>query len=315
MSRPPILVCANLPSAVTDDLGTDHELVPLEQLTDARFAARAAEFEILLTNGEGTVSADLINALPHLQLIADFGVGYDGIDVVAAREHGVRVTHTPDVLTDDVADLALGLLLATARRIPAAHRFATSGAWSHQSFPWTTRVSGARLGIVGMGRIGAAVARRAEGFSMPTRYCSRHPHPGSGLTHEPDLVRLASWADMLVVCVPGGADTANLIDAEVLDALGPAGFLVNVARGSVVDTAALLDALEQGRLAGAGLDVLAGEPEVDPRLRDRDDVVITPHMASATTRTRAAMAELVVRNVRAHEAGSVLPTPIPESAG
>jgi lactate dehydrogenase-like 2-hydroxyacid dehydrogenase len=293
-----------------DALRQNHEVVDFHSLSAAEFAARAPEFEVLLTNGEDTVPRERIQALPALGLIANFGVGYDGIDLQAAADHDVQVSNTPDVLTDDVADLAMGLLLAASRQIPAAQRFLESGAWAGGGFTWTRKVSGSRLGIVGMGRIGEAIARRASAFDMPIRYFSRSPKPAVPHGFEPSLIELAAWADALVVCVPGGKETKGLINAEILRALGPQGFLVNVGRGPVVDEAALIRALQAGELGGAGLDVFTDEPQVPEQLQGLPNVVLTPHIGSATWQTRKAMSELVVENVRAFERGHRLATPV-----
>lgn len=306
----PLLRHAPLPEMLLETLGQDHEIVDFHSLSAAEFAARASEFEVLLTNGEDTVTGERIQSLPALGLIANFGVGYDGIDLQAAREHGVQVTNTPDVLTDDVADLAMGLLLAASRQIPAAQRFLESGAWASGGYTWTRKVSGSRLGIVGMGRIGEAIARRASAFDMPIRYFSRSHKPKLPYGFEPSLVELATWADALIVCVPGGKETNGLISTEILRALGPQGVLVNVGRGTVVDESALIHALQAGELGGAGLDVFTDEPRVPEQLQGLPNVVLTPHIGSATWQTRKAMSELVVENVRAFEEGLRLATPV-----
>lgn len=308
--RIPLLQHAPLPDLLLDTLRQDHEIVDFHTLSAAEFAARASEFEVLMTNGEDTVTRERIQSLPALGLIANFGVGYDGIDLEAARDQGVQVSNTPYVLTDDVADLAIGLLLATSRQIPAAQHFLESGAWADCGYTWTRKVSGSRLGIVGMGRIGEAIARRASAFDMPIRYFSRHPKPDLPHRFEPSLVELARWADALTVCVPGGTETNGLINTEILRALGPRGILINVGRGSVVDEAALIRLLHAGELGGAGLDVFNDEPRVPRELQGLPNVVLTPHMASATWQTREAMSKLVVENVRAFERGQRLATPV-----
>ena len=308
--RTPLLQHAPLPEMLLETLRQDHEIVDFHTLSAAEFAARASEFEVLMTNGEDTVTRERIQSLPALGLIANFGVGYDGIDLQAAHEHGVQISNTPDVLTDDVADLAIGLLLAASRQIPAAQQFLESGAWVDGGYSWTRKVSGSRLGIVGMGRIGQAIARRASAFDMPIRYFSRHLKPALPHGFEPSLVELATWADALIVCVPGGKETNGLINTGILRALGPRGFLVNVGRGSVVDEAALIRVLNAGELGGAGLDVFADEPGVPKELQGLPNVVLTPHMGSATWQTREAMSELVVENVRAFERGQRLATPV-----
>ena len=245
------------------------------------------------------------------------GVGYDGIDVAAAKARGVVVTHTPDVLNDDVADLAIGLMLCAARQLPAADRYVRAVQWQRSGpMPLARKLSGARVGLVGMGRIGQAIAQRAAGFNMTIAYTARNPRPALPYAYWPSAEALAEVSDFLVVITPGGAATRKLIDAKVLAALGrssPAkGILVNVARGSVVDEAALIDALEQGVIAGAGLDVFENEPHVPERLRALPQVVLSPHIGSATGQTRQAMADLAFDNLHAKFSGQPLPTPVPE---
>lgn len=260
----------------------------------------------IIGGGSMRVDAATIAALPALRLIAVHGVGYDRIDVAAAAAHGVAVTTTPDTLTDDVADLAVGLMLATERRIAANDRALRAGEWH---VPLTRRFSGRRVGIVGLGRIGGAVAHRLTGFGADIAYSARNAKavPWRFL---PDPVALAAFADILIVTAPGGGGTRHLIDAAVLDALGPAGVLVNVARGSLVDQDALITALLAGRLGGAGLDVFADEPEVPAALLSLDTVVLSPHQGSATHEARAAMAALVLANIDAVLAGRPPVTPV-----
>jgi lactate dehydrogenase-like 2-hydroxyacid dehydrogenase len=243
------------------------------------------------------------------------GVGYDGVDVAAAKARGVLVTHTPNVLNDDVADLAIGLMLCAARQLPAADRYVREGHWSGGPMPLARKMSGARLGLVGMGRIGQAIAQRALAFGMSIAYTSRNPRPEVNYRYLPSATALAAESDFLVLITPGGAGTRKMINAEVLAALGKGagqGILVNVARGSVVDEAALIDALERGVIAGAGLDVFENEPQVPERLRQLPHVVLTPHIGSATGATRQAMADLAFNNLKAHFAGQPLLSPVPE---
>ena len=256
------------------------------------------EFVALATTAKFGADAALIAALPNLQVISSFGVGFETIDLEAAKRRGIRVSTTPDVLTDCVADLAFTLILDVARGTPAADRFVRRGDWLRGNFPIMTRVSGKKLGIVGLGRIGGAIAKRGGGFDMEIRYHNRNRIDGSRYTYEPSLLELARWADFLVVAAAGGASTQRLISREVLDALGPDGFLINIARGSVVDEAALVEALESKRIAGAGLDVFENEPNVPERLLELDNAVLLPHIASATKETRQAMAELATDNLR-----------------
>jgi lactate dehydrogenase-like 2-hydroxyacid dehydrogenase len=247
------------------------------------------------------------------------GVGYDGIDVAAAKARGVVVTHTPGVLNDDVADLAIGLMLCAARQLPAADRYVREGRWPSGPMPLARKMSGARLGLVGMGRIAQAIATRAAAFGMPIAYTARSAKPGLPYSYLPTPAALAAQSDFLMVITPGGAGTRKLINAEVLAALGSSsphkGILINVARGSVVDEAALIDALEQGVIAGAALDVFEDEPRVPERLRALPQVVLAPHIGSATQATRQAMADLAFGNLREHFAGRPLLSPVPECQG
>ena len=278
----------------------------------AVFAELAPKIVGIAAGGESTVSRALLEQLPNLKVVSVFGVGYDGIDVKAAVGRGVMVTHTPGVLTDDVADLAMGLVLAVSRQIPQADQHIRHGRWSQGPMPLGRKVSGSRMGIVGLGRIGAAIARRALAFDMSVAYTARTEKPASGFQFYPAAEQLAAEADFLVVITPGGQGTRHLINAAVLSALGPNGVLITVARGSVVDEQALIQALQTGRIAGAGLDVFAAEPHVPEALWGMPNVVLTPHMASATHQTRQAMADLAFANMQAGVAGQPLLTPVPE---
>lgn len=277
------------------------------RLVDAD-SADAARAEVLIASGGSEIDDARMATFPALKLIAVNGVGYDGIDVQAAGRRGIAVTNTPDVLTDDVADLAIALLLATARRVAANDRFVRAGKWVRGNPPLARKVTGMRVGVLGLGRIGRAIAHRLAGFTPHIAYHSRHPVEGVPYRYHDSPVALADQVDALIVATPGGAATAGLIDAQVLAALGPRGILINVARGSVVDQPALITALEQGRIAGAGLDVFADEPDVPPALLSMDQVVLQPHQASATVETRHAMGELVLANIEAHFAGQPLLT-------
>ncbi|MEY4078085.1 MAG: Glyoxylate/hydroxypyruvate reductase [Pseudomonadota bacterium] len=266
----------------------------------------------IIGTGAAKVDKKLLAMLPHLKLIAICGVGYDGVDVAAAIEKGVVVTHTPGVLTDDVADLAMGLVLSIGRRLPQADKFVRNGDWVDDVFALTHKVSGARLGIVGMGRIGRAIGKRAAAFDMRISYTCREPKTDVSYTFYKTAIALAAEVDYLVVAVPGGDDTKNLIDAQVLAALGSKGYLINIARGTVVDQPVLVQALKEKTIAGAALDVYWDEPIIDPELRRLPNVVLTPHIASATVETRQAMAALTLDNLQAFFDGRVLPTPVPE---
>jgi len=255
----------------------------------------------------------MFDALPDLQAVCSWGVGHDTLDLRAAAERGIRVSVTPDVLDDCVADLAWALLLSAARRTAVGDRYVKTGQWrALGQFPVATRVSGKRLGILGLGRIGEAIARRGAGFDMQVRYHNRSPRPQSPYGYEASLTDLAAWADFLVVACVGGAATRHLVNTEVIRALGPQGILVNIARGSVVDQAAALAALRAGELGGAGLDVLEQEPTDAAEFAELDQVSLMPHVGSATRETRAAMAELVYDNVTEFLRGGRLLTPVPD---
>jgi len=253
--------------------------------------------------GASIVPGSLIESLPKLEIISVFGVGYDGIDVAAAKRRGITVTNTPDVLNDCVADLAMGLTIAAARRLSEGDRYVRAGKWLKGPMPLATRVSGKRLGIVGFGRIGQTIAKRASGFEMQIAYHSRRPVADAPFKHYPSLVDLAKNSDFLVVITPGGKETFHLINEEVMRALGPKGILVNVARGSVVDEKALVKVLQEGALGGAGLDVFEDEPKVPEALFAMDNVVLAPHVGSATHETRTAMGNLCVDNLVLHFGG------------
>jgi lactate dehydrogenase-like 2-hydroxyacid dehydrogenase len=264
----------------------------------------------VITGGRTGASNTLVDALPALEIIAINGIGTDAVDLENARARSLRVTTTPDVLTDDVADMAWALLLAASRRICAGDRFVRAGRWPDGGPPLATKVSSKRLGILGLGRVGQAIARRAEGFDMSIAYNNLHPIEGVGYRYYPNLEGLASASDFLVVAVSGGQQTRGIVDRTVLDALGPDGILINVARGTVIGEPALVAALAEGRLGAAGLDVFAHEPEVPQALWTMDNVVLQPHQASATVETRHAMADLVLANLAAHFAGQEPLTPV-----
>ena len=278
----------------------------------AAFERVAPRIRAICGSGESKVSAELIARLPALEIVSVMGVGYEGVDVAAAKARGVVVAHTPDVLNDDVADLAVALMLNIARRIPQADQYVRQGRWPAGPMPLARKMSGARLGIVGMGRIGLAIAARAQSFGMSIAYTARSAKPALAYAFHATPRELAAVSDFLVVITPGGAATRKLIDAQVLRALGPEGYLVNVARGSVVDEAALIEALQQGVIAGAALDVFENEPHVPEALRALDNVVLVPHIGSATTQTRQAMADRALANLQAHFAGRPLPSAVPE---
>jgi lactate dehydrogenase-like 2-hydroxyacid dehydrogenase len=266
----------------------------------------------LIGTGAAKVDKKLLTMLPNLKLIAICGVGYDGVDVTACKDKGIVVTHTPGVLTDDVADLAMGLVLSIGRRIPQADKFVRNGDWVDDQFALMHKVSGARIGIVGMGRIGCAIAKRAAAFDMRISYTCRDAKADLPYAFYKTATQLAAEVDYLVVAVPGGDETKNMIGASVLQALGSKGYLINIARGSVVDQPDLVQALKEKQIAGAALDVFWDEPVIDPELRRLHNVVLTPHIASATVETRSAMAALTMENLQAFYEGKRLPSPVPE---
>jgi hydroxypyruvate reductase len=314
LSRPHILAVSKLPPFLMEPLAAAFVVHDRLHETDPEaFAMVAPQIRGISGGGESKVTAALIEKLPALEVVSIFGVGYDGVDVPAALNRRIPVTHTPGVLNDEVADLALGLMLSVARRIPLADRYVRAGRWAAEGpMPLARKVSGARLGIVGLGRIGQAIASRAEAFGMSIAYTARSAKAELPYAYHSTAAALAAAVDFLVVITPGGAGTKHLINAEVLKALGPEGYLINVARGSVVDEAALVDALQRGVIAGAGLDVFEKEPQVPDALKALDNVVLTPHMASGTWQTRKAMADLAVANLSAHFAGQPLLSPVPE---
>ncbi len=312
MSKPRILQIGRLLPALEDALMQEFDvhLLAHEAEPKAFLAQRGVEFVGVATSARFGADAALMGALPNLKVISNFGVGYETIDIGAARARGVMVSNTPDVLTDCVADLAFGLLIDVARGLSAADRFVRRGDWKHGQFPLATRVSGKRLGVLGLGRIGRAIAKRAAGFDMETRYHNRTPLADLAYGYEASLIDLARWADFLVVAAAGGAATRAMVSREVLAALGKKGYLINIARGSVVDEAALVDALVNRRIAGAALDVFTDEPNVPPELFALDNVVLLPHIASATRETRQAMADLVLDNLRSYFRAGKLLTPV-----
>jgi lactate dehydrogenase-like 2-hydroxyacid dehydrogenase len=263
---------------------------------------------------QGQMSASLLERFPKLEIVASFGVGYDNVDVKYAAAHGIIVTNTPEVLTEEVADTALGLLLCTVRELPGAERHVRAGLWAKQGFPLSKATLRNRtVGMVGMGAIGQAIARRLDAFGVPVVYHTRQPRPGISYRHYPKLIDMARDVDTLLIIVPGGPATANMINAEVLDALGPNGIVINMARGSVVDEPALIKALQDKRIMAAGLDVYVNEPEVPQALIEMENVVLLPHVGSASVYTRDKMDQLVADNILAWAAGKPPLSPVPET--
>lgn len=275
---------------------------------DALLEKIGPNVKAIATNGTLGASGSLINALPNLEIIASYGVGVDAIDLSLAKKRGIPVTTTPDVLTEDVADMALALLLATARRIVVGDQYVRSGQWATGEMALTRRVNGKRVGILGLGRIGKALAKRLEALNMKISYSDRK-ELDVPYASDRELVKMAGNVDFLVVTAAGGDATRKIVNLPVLEALGPNGILINVSRGSIVDEEALIHALKEGKLGGAGLDVFASEPNVPEELKSMPNVVLQPHHASGTIESRSAMGDLVVRNLEAHFAGKPLLTP------
>ena len=310
--KPDVLIVGPMYQPTLDTLDREFTTYKLWLAPDrkALLASCADRVRGIATTGFVGADAALIDALPKLEIISSFGVGYDTVDVAAARRRNVIVTNTPGVLNDAVADLAIGLMIAAARRIPQGDRFVREGKWIKQGLPLARHVTGKRLGIVGLGRIGQAIAKRAAGFDLKISYHSRHRVRESPFAYYERLVDLARNSDFLVAIVPGGNETHHLIDEEVMRALGPKGILVNVARGSVVDEKALVKCLQEGALGGAALDVFEEEPKVPEALFTMDNVVLQPHVGSATHETRTAMGQLTIDNLVAHFAGKPVLTPV-----
>jgi lactate dehydrogenase-like 2-hydroxyacid dehydrogenase len=275
-------------------------------------ADRVRAFAVTYTNQK--IDAPFMQRFPRLEIISSFGVGYDHVDATWAGGHGIMVTNTPNVLDEEVADTTLGLLLCTVREFPQAERFLRAGKWEQGPYPLSsTTLRDRTMGIVGMGRIGQAIARRLEAFRVPIVYHSRRPQPGVPYKHYPVLVDMAREVDVLIIIVPGGDATRNMINAEVLEALGPTGIVINMARGSVVDEPALIAALRDKKIFAAGLDVFANEPKVPRELIDMENVVLFPHLGSASVYTRAAMDQLVLDNLLSWINGKGPLTPVPET--
>ena len=299
------------------------QLVPLRPEVQVKLAERyrlhgredldkvAGIVRAVVTNGHMGPDPALIDRLTALEVICSASVGYDGIAVEYARSKGIPVTNTPDVLNNDVADLAIALMTMTARRLVASDRWVREGKWpTNGDYPLATKPSGKRLGILGLGRIGKAIARRGEAMDMTIAYTTRRPVAGVAYKHYPDLAELAANSDFLIVIIPSTPETKAIVSKKVIEALGPEGILVNVARGAVVDEDALVEALKSGKLGGAGLDVFVNEPQVPEALFAMDNVVLQPHVGSATIETRRAMSQLVLDNLDAHFAGKPLLTQI-----
>ena len=314
MPKVEVLLLGKLPEAPDRSLRQLFSVhaMPAGAQLDPTLAAAARG--IARGGGHANVERALIAALPRLEIVANFGVGYDGIDLNAAAERGIVVTNTPDVLTEEVADTTIGLLIMTVRELSAAERYLRAGKWPAAPYPLTPATLRDRtVGIVGLGRIGATVARRLEAMKVPVVYHARHPRPEVAYRYYGDLREMAADVDTLVVVLPGDASTRGLIDASILSALGPDGIVVNVGRGSVVDEPALIAALKARTIRAAGLDVFTDEPNVPAELVAMDNVVLLPHVGSASTHTRDAMGQLVVDNLKSWFTDGRPLTPVPET--
>jgi len=295
---------ANLQTLINEQF-TCHEWEAVEAAPKLRETIRG-----IITRSNFVVPEAVIEALPSLGVIATCGVGYDLIPLELAARRGIRVANTPDVLNSAVAELTIGLVLSVLRRLPRADGFVKSGEWNKQAFPLSTSLAGKRVGIVGLGRIGKEIAARLEPFGVSIAYFGRS-RQDVAWTYEADLAALAGSSDLLILAAPGGAGTRHMINAEILRALGSQGYLINIARGSLVDEEALLAALNDGTIAGAGLDVFENEPAIDPRFFELDNAVLTPHIGSATNETRLTMVNLTLANLGQYFENGTIRTPVP----
>jgi len=313
MAQPDLLIIAPLPPFLYDPLRAGYRCHDYYQSSDkpGLLAVEGARVRGVVQGGGTVTPAALLDALPNVEIISVFGVGYDGVPVEYCRHRGIKVTNTPDVLTDDVADVAVGLILMTGRGFVRANRFVQAGKWEKGGPELTTKLAGQRVGILGLGRIGKAIAQRLTAMGMQVAYTGRKPQD-EPYRYFPDLASLAAASEFLVVACPGGAATKNLVDADVLAALGSKGTLINIARGSILDEPALVAALQAGTIKAAGLDVFADEPRIPAPLLAMDNVVLLPHVGSATHETRKAMGDLCRANLDAWFGGKPLPTLIGE---
>lgn len=319
MTRAEVLMPVPLPALIIEALEREFTLHKLWLAADQKAAfesiaprirAIATGVPILADGAVWPVTAERMAACPELEVIANLGVGYDNIDAAAAKARSIAVTNTPDVLTEETADTAFGLLLNAVRQFPAAERYLRAGKWLNKAFPLTASLRNRTLGILGLGRIGKAIARRGEAFGLKIVYHNRRPDPSASWPYCASVLDLAKACDILMVAVPGGGETSRIIDAQVLEALGPDGILINISRGSVVDEQALIEALQKGKILTAGLDVFDKEPLVPQALVEMEQVVLLPHVGSASTITRDAMNQLVVDNLLAWSRNEALLTPV-----
>jgi lactate dehydrogenase-like 2-hydroxyacid dehydrogenase len=312
-SKADVLAWAELNPSLMANLRRDYTVHLRNQITDLASwgDTHGSKIKAVVTTGAFGTEIDVLERLPNLQVVTSFGVGYDPIDIDYLAERGIPVSNTPDVLNNAVAETALALMLGLTRRIPEADRFVRAGAWPTGKFPLGRQLTGKTCGIVGLGKIGKTIAKRAAAFEMEIAYYRRgEPYSDVDYTHYNDLAELARVSDYLVLIVPGGAQTQHLVNREILQALGKDSYLVNVARGSVVDEQALIAALQAGEIAGAALDVFEDEPNVPPALFAMDNVVLSPHIGSGTHETRQAMADLVFANLQQYFTDGTLITPV-----
>jgi len=314
MSKPELLLVGPYPEWDMVELEAHYTVHKLYEAgdRDAFIRTHADKIRAIATRGELGASAELIAALPKLEIISVYGVGFDAVNLEAARARGIRVTNTPDVLTNDVADLGVAMMLVQSRGMIGAETWVRDGSWAQKGlYPLKRRVWGRKAGVLGLGRIGYEVAKRLKGFDMDIAYSDVSAKPyAEGMTYIADPVELARHADFLFVTLAASANTRHIVGSQVIEALGPEGMLINISRASNIDEAALLEALEKGTLGSAALDVFEGEPKLDPRFLALENVLVQPHHASGTIETRKAMGKLVRDNLAAHFAGAALPTPV-----
>ena len=317
MTKPDILVVGEYAEYDASPMDAAYTVWPMSEggAPDDLSADTLASIRAIAFRGHSFLSGEIMDRFPNLGMIANLGVGYDTIDVAHAVSRGILVSNTPDVLTDDVADLGIGVMIAWSRGIPGAQGWIKSGEWAQNGeYRLQRKVSGKRAGIVGLGRIGRAVAERLVPFNIDISYFARSAKQTPGWTHYADIAAMAADVDTLFICVSGGPETQGIVSADAIKALGPQGLLINISRGTTVDEPALLAALETGQIAGAALDVFLNEPNIDPRFLALDNVLLQPHQSSGTVETRTRMGALQRENLAAYFAGAPLVTPIPECA-
>jgi lactate dehydrogenase-like 2-hydroxyacid dehydrogenase len=310
--KPEILQISPMMTHVEKALNDAYEVHRYWEAGDkaALLAEHGAKIRAVATNGHSGCKPEILEALPNLEVISSYGVGYDAIDIPACKARNVRVTNTPDVLNDAMAEITLGLMIALCRRLPQADAYTRAGKWREKNYPLTGELTGAKVGILGLGRIGKEIARRCQAFKMQVVYHGRRQQPYEAYEYYADLETLARDVGWLVVIAPGSPETKGIVSRKVMEALGPEGNLVNVARGSLVDEAAMVELLQSGKLGAAALDVFEDEPKVPEALFGLDNVVLSPHQGSATVKTRTAMGDLVIQNLAAHFNGDPLLTPV-----